>query len=122
MLGSPIPKIVNEPLSQEVGGTVIWENGLVVMTGAASVELVSNTWFPWFPDVGSHSICSVPDIIMGRPPVIHYIIMTGEWVKMAEVLICIQQAAPLQETFGKELDCTEMFEYLFYLYFTRQVS
>ena len=62
---------------QEVGGTLIGENGLMVMTGAESVE-----WYQtWFPGVWCHSICSVPAIIMSRSPLrsplwyIQYIIM-----------------------------------------------
>jgi hypothetical protein len=44
------------------------EDGLVVITGAESVEMVSNTWFPWFPGLGCHSIRFIPAHIIAVSP------------------------------------------------------
>jgi hypothetical protein len=51
-------------LAQEVGGTLIGETGLMVMTGAESVE-----WYQLHQTYGfqfflCHSMCAVPAIIM----------------------------------------------------------
>ena len=53
---------------QEVGGTLIGEDRLVVIAGAEIGRMVSNTSNVWFPCVWCHSIHSVPDIIMSCPP------------------------------------------------------
>jgi hypothetical protein len=37
--------------SQEVGGTLIREDWLVLKGGGRISGMVSNTWFPWFPCV-----------------------------------------------------------------------
>ena len=48
-------------MSQEVGGTLIGEDGLVVMAGAESVE-----WYQIIKHMVT--IYSVPAIFMSRPP------------------------------------------------------
>ena len=64
-IANVLPFLSQADTSQEVGGTFIWEDWLVVMAGAELGGTVLNTSNTWFP---CHSICSVPAIIMSRPP------------------------------------------------------
>lgn len=67
-------------LSQEFDVTLIGENGLVVMAGAKGVE--------WY------SICSVPAIIMSRPPLssLHGLLsysVVGVWSQTNDYTVCM---------------------------------
>ena len=53
-----------KPRSNPITGMLIGEDGIMVMTGAESLE-----WYQMHQTgVWCHSICPVPDIIMSRPP------------------------------------------------------
>ena len=53
MKGNGLQLRVCHSPTQEFGGTLIGEDGLLVMAGAESVECyqICQTWFPWFPCV-----------------------------------------------------------------------
>ena len=51
--------------AQEVGGTLIGEDGVVVMVGPEWVA-----WYQIYQNQGFHSIHAVPAIMMSRPPLI----------------------------------------------------
>jgi hypothetical protein len=56
------------PTSQEVGGTLIGEDELMVMTGVEFMERYQIHQAHGFHVFWCHSICAIPAIIMSRPP------------------------------------------------------
>ena len=54
--------------SQEVGGTVIGEDGLIVMPGTESTDCYPTRQTRGWPCVWYHSIHSIPAITMSLPP------------------------------------------------------